>query len=201
MMPCSPVPVADQRLQVIVYGLSVIEIYTILQPIIPLFARLQELLRSGEVYIPAYEISDIRITPAFFVAICLLALSALLRLACYRELGRAFTYELAIRKEHRLVTTGPYAVVRHPSYTALLLHFPLAMLSQAGPGSWWYESGGWGTAVGKVAGAFWAVFSACFCIFFLQRASNEDKIMRKEFGNVWDEWARHTPYKFIPYIL
>ena len=38
-----------------------------------------------------------------------------------RELGSMFTFEVGIRKDHRLVESGPYAVLRHPSYTGLLL--------------------------------------------------------------------------------
>lgn len=43
-----------------------------------------------------------------------------IRIACYRELGRLFTYELTIREKHRLVTSGPYSIVRHPSYSKSL---------------------------------------------------------------------------------
>lgn len=36
-------------------------------------------------------------------------------------LGRFFTIYVAIRTRHRLVQSGPYRFVRHPSYTAILL--------------------------------------------------------------------------------
>jgi len=36
-------------------------------------------------------------------------------------LGRFFTINVAIRTGHRVVETGPYRFVRHPSYSALLL--------------------------------------------------------------------------------
>ncbi|KAF9644887.1 hypothetical protein BDM02DRAFT_829359, partial [Thelephora ganbajun] len=44
-----------------------------------------------------------------------------LRLFSFRTLGRHFTYQLAILPSHKLVTTGPYAYIRHPSYVALPL--------------------------------------------------------------------------------
>ncbi|SPO38694.1 uncharacterized protein PSFLO_04173 [Pseudozyma flocculosa] len=50
-----------------------------------------------------------------------------LRLRCYRELGRFFTFAIGIRKEHKVIQTGPYRYVRHPSYTAL----SILLLSQA----------------------------------------------------------------------
>ena len=45
----------------------------------------------------------------------------LIRLECYRQLGRMFTFEMSIRKDHMLVTSGPYGIVRHPGYTGALL--------------------------------------------------------------------------------
>jgi protein-S-isoprenylcysteine O-methyltransferase len=40
-----------------------------------------------------------------------------------RILGRWFTVDVAIAQDHRLVTEGPYAVLRHPSYAGMLLAF------------------------------------------------------------------------------
>jgi protein-S-isoprenylcysteine O-methyltransferase Ste14 len=37
----------------------------------------------------------------------------------HRVLGRQYSAEFAIQKDHVLVTTGPYARTRHPMYTAL----------------------------------------------------------------------------------
>src|SRR6478609_3605208 len=38
-------------------------------------------------------------------------------------LGRFFTVDVAIEKDHELVERGPFRVVRHPSYTGVLLAF------------------------------------------------------------------------------
>jgi protein-S-isoprenylcysteine O-methyltransferase Ste14 len=37
-----------------------------------------------------------------------------------RHLGRNWSGEIAIKVDHKLVRSGPYRVVRHPIYTALL---------------------------------------------------------------------------------
>ena len=47
----------------------------------------------------------------------------IIRHQCYESMGRLFTVERSIRTDHVLVTSGPYAVVRHPSYTGLLIVF------------------------------------------------------------------------------
>ena len=39
------------------------------------------------------------------------------------HLGRFFTVNVAIASDHRVVDSGPYRFVRHPSYTGLLLQF------------------------------------------------------------------------------
>lgn len=39
------------------------------------------------------------------------------------KLGRFFTVNVAIAKDHQLVESGPYRFVRHPSYTGALLAF------------------------------------------------------------------------------
>ena len=39
------------------------------------------------------------------------------------HLGRFFTVNVAIAKDHHVVSNGPYRLVRHPSYTGALLAF------------------------------------------------------------------------------
>ncbi|HSB67011.1 MAG TPA: isoprenylcysteine carboxylmethyltransferase family protein [Anaerolineales bacterium] len=46
------------------------------------------------------------------------------------ELGRQFSPQLQLRQEHQLITTGPYAYIRHPIYTAIYgFGLSLAMVS------------------------------------------------------------------------
>lgn len=44
-----------------------------------------------------------------------------LRVWSIRTLGRYFTYTVQIGKDQPVITTGPYRIIRHPSYTGLLL--------------------------------------------------------------------------------
>ena len=48
----------------------------------------------------------------------------------HRALGRQYSAELAIQRDHVLVTTGPYARTRHPMYTALnMFSFSMAIMT------------------------------------------------------------------------
>ena len=44
-----------------------------------------------------------------------------LRLWAFRALGRYFTFQVMTSADQPVVTTGPYRVLRHPSYTGILL--------------------------------------------------------------------------------
>ena len=47
----------------------------------------------------------------------------LLRWYSIIRLGRFFTVDVAIAHEHRVIDSGPYRLIRHPSYTGILLAF------------------------------------------------------------------------------
>jgi protein-S-isoprenylcysteine O-methyltransferase len=57
----------------------------------------------------------------FRVGLLLMVAGQLLRWWSMATLGRFFTINVAIRSGHRLVESGPYRYVRHPSYSAILL--------------------------------------------------------------------------------
>ena len=52
---------------------------------------------------------------------CLFVLGLALRWYSIIHLGRFFTTNVAISADHQLIDTGPYQLVRHPSYTGSLL--------------------------------------------------------------------------------
>lgn len=51
----------------------------------------------------------------------LFAAGGLLALSSARHLGRFMVTEIARAKDHRLVSSGPYARIRHPTYLAVML--------------------------------------------------------------------------------
>ncbi|THU78091.1 hypothetical protein K435DRAFT_737915, partial [Dendrothele bispora CBS 962.96] len=112
-----------------------------------------------------------------------------------------FTFDLSIKKDHRLVQTGPYSVVRHPGYAAFFLMNSGVMLVH-------YSAG---TGVGPIIALFspllalvynWTIFcvSAWVCYYFVQRSAVEDGVLKEVFGSEWDAWAKRVPYRFVPGI-
>ncbi|CCM02159.1 uncharacterized protein FIBRA_04237 [Fibroporia radiculosa] len=78
-------------------------------PAHPLSRRILSALYEARVSGP------ITTSPMFFVGSGLVVAGGLGRVACYRALGRNFTFQLAILKDHSLVTCGPdYNVQREP---------------------------------------------------------------------------------------
>ncbi|KAI0632236.1 hypothetical protein C8Q77DRAFT_1158894 [Trametes polyzona] len=143
----------------------------------------------------------IRITPTFALGWMLIIAGGLVRLACYRTLGKHFTFEVTIQDDHRLVTTGPYSIVRHPSYTAMAMVVLGTIVASFGPGSWLSECGILAAPVGKLFALVWVVdmlYVPAVMVFL--RVAKEDGLLRKEFGGAWDEWARRTPYALLPGI-
>ena len=79
------------------------------------------------------SLSSIRITPHFLAGVGMASTGALIRWLSYRALGRFFTFELTIKENHKLITSGPYAYVRHPGYSAILLCVTGVGLTFCGP--------------------------------------------------------------------
>ncbi|KAF8902566.1 hypothetical protein CPB84DRAFT_1746574 [Gymnopilus junonius] len=136
----------------------------------------------------------LRLSTATTIGGCMMVTGALLRLATYRYLGKFFKFEASIQRDHKLVTGGPYSIVRHPSYTGLLLTHPGWFLWQFGDGSWLRESG-------RVFVGFYAVLMIIGTLYLtLGRMHKEDAALRKHFGKQWDDWASKVQYRVIPGI-
>ena len=61
--------------------------------------------------------------PLFAVGVALILLGSLLRRYCWRTLGQYFTGDVRARLDQPVIRTGPYRLVRHPSYTAGMMMF------------------------------------------------------------------------------
>ena len=134
------------------------------------------------------------------IGLTLIVLGTWTRLMTYRHLGRLFRFEVSIQEDHELIVSGPYSVVRHPSYTAYILilggWFPWHMSK----GSWIMESGLWNTMLGKLFVVMYFSLLTSTIFFTLARMSKEDIALRNQFGKKWDDWAKRVSYSIFPGI-
>ena len=144
------------------------------------------------------DLEAVRVTPLLALGSTLVTVGALLRLYCYSALGKHFTFETGIFKNHTLVKTGPYSHVRHPSYTGAVLAYAGLLCYYGSPGSWFMECIFKAATPGKVFGLSYALIMSLVVAGLLSRIPKEDECLRKEFGKEWDAWAAEVPYVLIP---
>ncbi|THH13192.1 hypothetical protein EW146_g6998 [Bondarzewia mesenterica] len=146
-------------------------------------------------------VSRINITPSFLLGSALALGSSQLRFACYRIMGRLFTFQLSLRSGHRLITDGPYAFVRHPAYTGLIMLMMSEAMIQWGQGSWLRECGWLNTVLGKTYFVLSVGTMILASVVVVRRTVTEDKFMKDRFGDEWMQWAKKTPKRLIPGIF
>ena len=137
---------------------------------------------------------------AIVLGTLLMSVGTLLRVLSYRYLGRYFTFQLAIKKDHKLVTDGPYSVVRHPSYTGAWLFNIGIAIRVLGPGSTYSELGLWHHPISFVVGLSQLAIIVYLGVVVGVRVQKEDMVLKNEFKNQWLAWADRTPCRLIPYI-
>ncbi len=105
--------------------------------------------------------------------------SVLLVAWIHRTLGRQYSAELVIQKDHALVTSGPYARTRHPMYTALnLFSFSIALTTS------------------NILILFFAIL---VIVPFPWIARMEEKMLLETFGEAYREYMNKTG-RFFPRI-
>ena len=119
----------------------------------------------------------------------------------YRRLGRLFRFETSIQKDHELVVSGPYSVVRHPSYTALILFLGGWFPWNLSKGSWIVESGLWDTMLGRFLVIINVSILIAILFFVLARMSKEDITLRNQFGKKWDDCEESSIFYLSGYLL
>lgn len=100
-----------------------------------------------------------------------------------RTLGTMFapssSFGVRLQKPRQLVTTGPYAYVRHPMYVAVITSsFGILLLYRT-----------------------WAGAILTFCMFGLVfRARREERVLANTFGPEWEAYAARVP-GWVPRVL
>ena len=93
------------------------------------------------------------------------------------HIGLYWSARVSIVTEHKLIRTGPYAHIRHPIYTGILLGLA-------------------GTAL--VAGEYRALVGLALALYgFARKAQKEEAFLAAQFGGDFDEHRRYTGF-FLP---
>ena len=97
-----------------------------------------------------------------------------------RHIGRNWSAIVTLKQDHELVTSGPYALVRHPIYTGLLLGFL-----------------GWAISVDR-----WRGLLAVAIVFLalLRKYRLEERWMRERFGVAYDAYRARVK-ALVPFLF
>jgi len=103
----------------------------------------------------------------------------LLMNAAVVTLGRQFSIDVTIQKNHRLITRGIYRYIRHPRYLGILL----------------FMSG-----ISLVFRSWTAVLLSLITAMVLNwRIHDEEKLMHREFSKDWENYRNHS-WRLIPFL-
>ncbi|KAJ8517234.1 hypothetical protein ONZ45_g5569 [Pleurotus djamor] len=127
-------------------------------------------------------------------------LGAMIRLSCYRTLGKHFTFELSLQCDHKLVKDGPYKYIRHPSYTGMIMTILGVICTYSSRGTWLRDSGILHYPFAWIVVAYWLTVAAAVTASLVLRLENEDDILRQAFGGEWIAWSEKVPYSLLPGI-
>jgi protein-S-isoprenylcysteine O-methyltransferase Ste14 len=115
-----------------------------------------------------------------FSALAVMLFGLGLRIWAAVTLGKYYTTTLMIAEDHKVISIGPYARVRHPGYLGeILMWLGLGVLSS------------------NLIIVFF--FTVMFVIVYLYRISVEERMLVKEFSDDYVRYQRRTR-KLIPFI-
>jgi protein-S-isoprenylcysteine O-methyltransferase Ste14 len=142
----------------------------------------------------------LRVVPQSALGALLALCGGAVRLACYHSMGKHFTFDVSILDHHKLVTSGPYGIVRHPGYTGALMTLIGLLLFHTSPGSLLRESELLNISLGQISVGLLVVVTLFPSGFLRHRMKMEDAALKNEFGEDWEEWAKKIPYWLVPGI-
>jgi protein-S-isoprenylcysteine O-methyltransferase Ste14 len=95
-------------------------------------------------------------------------------------LGRNWSARVTVKEDHALVTSGPYALIRHPIYTALIMLFLAVFL-----------------LFGTIGGALGIVLVIASCWIKLRQ---EEALMTGQFPEAYPAYMGRTA-RLVPFIV
>jgi protein-S-isoprenylcysteine O-methyltransferase Ste14 len=118
----------------------------------------------------------------FWLGIVLMYVGIALRLYAIKVLGRYFTTSVAVASEQTVIKAGPYRLIRHPSYTGLLI--TLLGLGLSLTNNW----------------LSLLVIMGCALPGFAYRIHVEERVLKAHLGRRYQEYMQRTK-RLIPFVL
>jgi protein-S-isoprenylcysteine O-methyltransferase len=119
--------------------------------------------------------------PLFVVGLLMIFFGSLLRRYCFRTLGEYFTGDVKARPNQPVIRSGPYRLVRHPSYTAGMIMFI-----------------GIGLALGSWVS--FALLTIATIATYSYRVVVEERVLLETIGEPYRVYMKERK-RFIPYIV
>lgn len=117
----------------------------------------------------------------FAVGVTLILLGSLLRRYCWRTLGEHFTGDVRARVDQPVIRTGPYRLVRHPSYTGAMMMFI-----------------GIGLALGNILG--FLLLTLMSIAAYCYRVAVEERALIEVIGEPYRTYMSECK-RFIPFVV
>jgi protein-S-isoprenylcysteine O-methyltransferase Ste14 len=132
-------------------------------------------------FVPAWSFPRSVQLPMFAAGVSLIVLGSLLRRYCLRTLGEYFTGDVRARADQPVINSGPYRLVRHPSYTAGMMMFI-----------------GVGLALGSWLSL--ALLTISTIATYSYRVMIEERALLETIGEPYESYMKKRK-RFIPYII
>jgi protein-S-isoprenylcysteine O-methyltransferase Ste14 len=97
----------------------------------------------------------------------------------FKTLGDNYSQDIMIKKNHELITKGPFKLIRHPQYLCQIL----------------LDIGATAATLSYIVG----VFALIEIPIYIMRASMEDKLLAKHFAEKFSEYKKKSGF-MIPFI-
>lgn len=144
----------------------------------------QWLALLAAITLAAFRVTEFQtrlLVPLFAIGVTLLLLGSLLRRYCWRTLGEYFTGDVRARSDQPVIRSGPYRLVRHPSYTGAMMMFI-----------------GIGLALGNVLGLILLLVTTL--VAYGYRVAVEERALVAAIGDPYRVYMTECK-RFIPYIV
>jgi protein-S-isoprenylcysteine O-methyltransferase Ste14 len=116
-----------------------------------------------------------------YIGLVIIVCGIIFRFISILSLGKFFTVDVTIRKEHKIKKDGMYRLIRHPSYTGSLVSFL-----------------GFGISLNNLLSLVLIFVPVFFAM--LHRIAIEEKFLIDQFGTEYTDYMKKT-HRLIPWLF